>query len=192
MCRPRTASFKPLFFVLAAVMAWSCSSAPAADDDGEQFVGAPPVHDDDALFRHALPPEAVPAEATGMVGVPQEPAPEDPEREEQSPEKRDMEELALEAVDPEEPVEDIVEPPEDLPDKRQACFSCVRICVVDDDGNPQCDGAPGDLICGWGAHDDRREAQRTAETHCEASLDMARHMPNYADISGNCPPATCR
>ena len=146
-----------------------CSSSPEPTDDEETFIGAPPVDDDDALFRHALPAEAVPADATGMVGDTTQKPPED--------------DIA--------PPEDIA-PPDDLPEERQACFSCVRICPINDDGSAICDGAPDDLICGWGAHNDAQAARQTARAQCEASLEMARYMPNYSEISGECPQATCR
>lgn len=164
-----------LALLIAAVVVSTlvnCSSSPeATDDDMGEFIGAPPTDDDDALFRHALPAEAVPADATGRIGA-------------ATPDTDD--------VEPPPPVEEEIDPPPDLPEGRKACFSCVRICPVDGSGTASCADGADDLICGWGSHDATEEASQTAEAHCEASLEMARYMPNYSEITGECPPATCR
>ena len=158
------------------------SSSPTVDDD-DVLIGRPPSpEDDDPFFRHALPAEAVAAEARGTVGTVGSRA-EDDEDEVASVEREQFEERF-------DPPEDI---PEEILSRHTACFSCVRICPVDDHGTPVCEGAREDLICGWGSHDhDTEQARRIAEAHCETSLDMARHMPQYSSISGQCPPASCR
>lgn len=157
--------------------AFGCSSSPDEHDDTDQLIGAPP-DENDPLFDHALPAEAVAADATGQVG-----AIDDPD----APEVTDEDD-----ADTKIPDDDRVDPPPEIPDDRHACFSCVRICPIDDDGVARCTKDSDDLICGWGSHDTIEQARRTARAHCESSLDMARHMPNYADIDGECPPANCQ
>ena len=152
-----------------------CASTPQEEEEQESMVGGPPRGDDDSLFRHALPAEAVAAEATGQVGVPD--APED--------------------VDVPDAFEDVDVPDDpgatpEHPDGESACFSCIRICPVDEEGRADCSDGSNDLICGWGSHGDSQRAQQMAQAQCDASLDMARYMPTYADIEGQCPPATCR
>ncbi len=68
------------------------------------------------------------------------------------------------------------------------CFSCVRVCPAEGD----CERAKDDVICGWGVHDDEAQASRLAKAECDAALDMARQMPVWSDIAGQCPAATCR
>lgn len=158
------------------------------------MVGGPPRDDDDSLFRHALPAEAVPADPSGQIGVPDEPEPDKPEAVEDTADEAtavddtpDISEAELEVPDEED-----IAPPPDIPDGKAACYSCIRICPIDDDGYADCGGGPGDLICGWGSHEDDEQARQMARAQCDASLDLARHMPNYSDIEGDCPPATCR
>ena len=168
------------------------SSTPTRVDDPDEFIGSPPENDDDALFRHALPAEAVPADPSGRVGRSGAPVVEEPavvEEPDVVEEREVIEEPTVASV--ERPVEEF-EPPEDLVPARRACFSCVRICPVTDDGRLACDEGADDLICGWGSHDEESEASRAAQAHCEASLDMARHMPNYSEIEGQCPRPTCQ
>ena len=118
--------------------------------------------------------------------------PDEPEEADEDEEPAESDELAAAEPDPVERPEDI-SPPPDIPDDRPACFSCVRICPVDDSGNADCPAGSDDLICGWGSHeDDRSQARNVAQAQCESSLDLARHMPNYDGIDGQCPPATCR
>ncbi len=197
-----------LCIALAAVglfAAPACSSGPAPEeDDRDQFIGRPPPPEkDDPFFAHALPAEAVPAEPSGRIGdrppAPPEPAEPEPEPEpvelEPEPEPVEPEPEELAALDepdrPERPERPVEDPPEII-DEKASCFSCVRICPVNDDGSTHCSDADDDLICGWGSHDDAEEAKKTARAHCDATLDMARQMPNYSEISGTCPPATCQ
>lgn len=189
--------FISLFAILALCFFLpGCSSAPQEEDEEELMVGGPPRDDDDSLFRHALPAEAVPADPSGQIGVPD--ATEEPQTFEETPDDEPDEPKTVEetpkptAEEPEFPDEEEVAPPPDLPDDKIACYSCIRICPIDDDGIAQCGDGPGDLICGWGSHDDGDQARQMARAQCDASLDLARHMPNYSGIEGNCPPATCR
>lgn len=162
------------------LLAPGCGSTPDETEEEQQFIGAPPQQEDDPLFRHALPAEAVPADPTGRVGVTEEEPDDEPDE--------------VAAVDePDEPMAPDAEPPPEIPDDRPACFSCVRICPVGDDGVPECPDHKDDLICGWGSHrSDPDQARRMAEAQCEESLDMARYLPTYTDIAGECPSATCR
>lgn len=153
----------------------ACSSGPEEEEDErDRIIGAPPEQEDDPLFEHAMPAEAVPAGPSGTIG-----ASDQPEDTASTPEN-----------EPEEPVS---EPPPEVQDSREACFSCVRICPLGEDGSTRCTDRADDLICGWGASaSDREQARQMAEAQCEESLDMARHMPNYAGIEGQCPAATCQ
>jgi hypothetical protein len=173
MYRPsKTRHFTGLSLLLIILLlAPACASGPTEDpEDDMAMVGAPPRNDDDSLFRFALPAEAVPAQPSGRIGIPDETEPSDIE-------------------------EPITAPEEDFSDPRQdraACFSCVRICPVGSGGHAECSDDPDDLICGWGSYHDANKARQMAQAQCDATLDMARYMPNYAEIEGSCPPATCR
>lgn len=139
----------------------------------------PPPEDDDPFFARALPAEAVPADSSGRIGSSREPTEVAPDP-------------VVEAPVEEDPVEEPVIPPEHVDEGRTACFSCVRICAVDDRGRALCGEDNDDLICGWGSHRDVEEARRSASAHCDATLDMARQMPTYSEITGSCPRATCQ
>lgn len=141
-------------------------SAPERDRDREVIGRPPPPDEDDPFFARALPAEAVPAEPRGQIGRP--------------------------APEPERPPEPEPTPMPDVQPDRQACFSCVRICPLDDSGRPNCSAEVDDLICGWGSHRDHEQAARSAQAHCDATLDMARQLPTYSEIAGQCPPATCQ
>ncbi len=81
----------------------------------------------------------------------------------------------------------------DVPDDQEVCFSCVRICPVDDSGQADCPAGSDDLLCGWGTHDNEAaQAAEIARAQCDSTLDMTRSMPDYGEIQGNCPAATCR
>ncbi len=160
-----------------------CSSAEEERrDDGQEFIGAPPTEDEDPFFRHALPSEAVPAEQSGQIGAAE---PEEDEPEEDEPEE----------VEPVEDEPDEVEPDEITEQELTegySCFSCIRICPVDSRGEALCGDGDKDLICGWGSAPSQQAAQSEAHAQCEGSLSMAREMPTYTSIGGECPPATCR
>lgn len=68
------------------------------------------------------------------------------------------------------------------------CFSCVKICPVEGG----CDQADEDIICGWGTQERADEAKTLARAQCDATLDLARQMPVWSRIDGECPPAACR
>lgn len=227
-------------------MTAACASGDEAqeEDAEDEFIGAPPEDDDDPLFEHALPAEAVPADPTGRVGEPDEPpADEDPEPEKPATDQQvsmlenevarledEIARLESQVDEPddevarlEQQVDDLesrleqrdaqlqqqdaqlrqkeeqleehadAETPEAIPDEREACFSCVQICPIGDGDETNCPDGADDLICGWGSHEeDPDQARQVAQAQCESSLEMARQMPSYAGIEGNCPPATCR
>lgn len=75
-----------------------------------------------------------------------------------------------------------------LPPTTPQCFSCVRICPT----ARGCDNTDEDVICGWGTHADAAQARQVARAQCDATLDLARQMPVWSRIDGQCPPATCR
>ncbi|AWV90464.1 hypothetical protein [Bradymonas sediminis] len=68
------------------------------------------------------------------------------------------------------------------------CFSCVKICPLSGD----CAAGDEDIICGWGTQKQASVAKKLAQAQCDATLDMARQMPVWSRIDGQCPPATCR
>ncbi len=144
----------------------------------------PPPEEDDPFFARALPAEAVPADSSGRIGSSREPTEVAPEPVVEAP----VDEGPVEK----DPVEEPVIPPEHADEGRTACFSCVRICAVDHRGHASCGEDNDDLICGWGSHRDVEEARRSASAHCDATLDMARQMPTYSEITGSCPRATCQ
>ena len=174
---------------------------PVVEDiDKPRVVDEPQVIEEPEIAEEIDEPEAIDApELAEEIDEPE--AVDEPELAEEidEPEAVDEPELAEEidediveqAVVEEPPIEEIEAPPQ-MVDEKEACFSCVRICPIDDLGNATCTEGSEDLICGWGSHENREDARRTARAHCDSSLDMARHMPNYSRIDGECPPATCR
>lgn len=174
------AALLTLFSLLALTAAACTTSEPQRPVERDTFIGRPPPPEsDDPFFARALPAEAVPAEASGRIGGTTRPTIEAPVE-------------APVEVPVEVPDEEVETPPHTQFEPRSACFSCVRICPVSSDGQTRCSDDADDLICGWGSHPDREEARITAEAHCDATLDMARQMQTYSEISGQCPVATCR
>lgn len=187
------------FFFCALLLAYStgCSlfkPQQATPPAQENLIGRPPTPEqDDPLFARALPAEAIPAEPSGRIGTD---APKETDAQGPVP----KEEPSLAASHSIEPpltgpeVEPEIAPELEPKAERQppACFSCVQICPLDQRGRPNCQDRADDLICGWGSHPDADIARETAKIHCDATLDMARQLPNYSDISGSCPIATCK
>lgn len=170
-----------------------CTSQPEPTDDAEEFIGRPPPpEDDDPFFAHARSAEAVPADTTGRIGADEE------SREVRSGDSSSDAFASADTpgTDVDEEIRSPVEAPDEAtrptPDELASCFSCVKICPILEDGSTDCPDGGDDLICGWGSHEFAEEARKTARAHCDATLDMARHMPTYSDIEGQCPPATCR
>lgn len=163
--------FTSLFFcAICLAGTFGCSlSQPKIEHQRENLIGRPPTPDqDDPFFARALPAEAIPAEPAGQIGAtPTEHEPPPPHEH---------------------------EPPHEAATDTQirACFSCIQLCPLDEQGRAQCGNTADDLICGWGSHTDTDTARDTAQAHCDATLDMARQMPTYSEISGACPIATCR
>jgi len=125
----------------------------------DELEGTPPPPSEDPFFFVAIPADAIAADTQGTIGAPTKPA---------------------EAAKP-----------NGLPSQtpRFACFSCVQICLVDDD-QTQC-GDREDTICGWGVHASRDTASNLAQVECDGALDIARESVRFARIEGSCPIATC-
>ena len=135
-----------------------CGGAPPREQS-QELQGVPPTPKEDPFYFVAMPAEAEPAETTGMIGA------EAPKLPEGAP----------------------APPPKSSPGQVQ-CFSCVKICAVDD---PRCEGSE-DVICGWGVDLAREEASKMASAQCDGALDLARETPRWGRIEGDCPAATCR
>lgn len=165
---------------------WAGCSQPA-NTRADEIEGTPPPPSEDPFFFVAIPADAVAADTTGKIEMPAKPAevsenvdttvtiPEEPAAVTTTPEPHGVESKALPL--PQE------EPP------RYACFSCVQICMVEND-QTRC-GDREDTICGWGVHPERHTAASLAEAECEGALDIARESVRFARIEGSCPIATC-
>lgn len=191
-----------VLFLAIATMAIACSttSQQSNDSDGEKVIGKPPPAEEDPFFVTSEPGSAVPVAPSGRIG---EEGDDDPDQADPSDEP-DRADAAIEADEPDEPKAEQPDAvasraPDDSPERSARsegteqpdapqCFSCVRICPVEGD----CDRAKDDVICGWGVHDDQAQASRVAKAECDAALDMARQMPVWSEIAGQCPAATCR
>lgn len=175
----------------ALVGCTSSSSGAQTASPRDQVIGRPPPPDqDDPFFARALPAEAVPAEAQGRIEAPRLPQ-EPPEFEVPAPTE---EVAATQEASPQTQEPEATSELQEIPvgEARKTCFSCVQICPLDRNGRALCSDDPDDLICGWGSHLQSREASRRAQANCEATLDLARNLPTYSQISGNCPPASCQ
>src|SRR5690554_91843 len=142
----------------------------------------------------AATPEVAPEEVATPEGAPAEdvetPAPlPPPTPAEEAPEEPRIEVAArgeLNAVSRPEPAKTEPVIPE-TPATAQ-CFSCVKICPLAGD----CARADEDIICGWGTQTNISAAKELARAQCDATLDLARQMPVWSRIDGECPAATCR
>lgn len=167
------------------LLLWTGCSQPA-NTRTDKLEGSPPPPSEDPFFFVAIPANAVAADTNGTMDV--APKPVDivkppvvtdidsvPKVEPKAAEAKEIEPKAL-------PLPDQTPP-------RYACFSCVEICLVDDD-QTQC-GDREDTICGWGAHPSREVASKLAQVECDGALDIARESIRFARIEGSCPIATC-
>lgn len=165
-------SWRLVIGVVGAVawMAAGCSTGEPVteEDDDREVVGRPPSQSDDPFEIMQTPAEARRAASSGYIG----------------------EGEAARASE--------AKPEEEKPDRRAGpsevrCFSCVRICPVDDGGGTEgCGERDRDVICGWGVHGDRQRAGELARAECNGALEMAREMGQWRRIEGGCPPASCR
>jgi len=159
-----------------------CSGLQAGsenEDDPQELVGAPP-EDDEAFAYAGEPKETSRVEESG---------------------KLDEESEADEASDPEGQSEESVSGTGEMPEAGETdnegrrgeaddrCFSCVRLCPAD---KPSCDASDGDVICGWGVHEEQETARQLARAECDGALEREREVGDWREISGECPPATCR
>ena len=148
----------------------SCQSSGAEQQKNDQnVVGSPPSEEDDPFRIIQTPDDAEEAPAKGTIGG--------------------DDSAAAKPVEPQEP------PPEQTrPDEHQ-CFSCVRLCPTNENGefvDGECAASGEDVICGWGVHPKRSAAQKMAQAECKGALDLTRQMPTWSEIQGRCPEATCR
>jgi len=188
-------------------LAAGCSTSKPKSDNADHIVGTPPKPKEDPFFFVAMPADAVPAQSSGTIGSDgdeKDKKPEKPENTEEvkKPEKAEKPERSEKApdADADHPkahaeVGARVEPasPEKKPPPSHEvnqCFSCVKICPLDADPGT-CPGNE-DVICGWGAGPDVEVAKTRATAECDGALDMARDMPRWSRIEGDCPIASCR
>lgn len=150
---------------------WAGCSQPA-NTRADELEGTPPPPSEDPFFFVAIPADAVAADTQGMIGAPAAKAEPDVK----------IEPVLKSAADKELPL-----PKQEPP--YYACFSCVEICLVDNDLT-QC-GDKQDTICGWGVHPSRDVASNLAQVECNGALDIARESVRFARIEGSCPIATC-
>ncbi|MFP4598630.1 MAG: hypothetical protein ACLFVJ_10290 [Persicimonas sp.] len=178
-----------VLLVAVATLAVACSTPTQNSDGGEgegdEVIGKPPSAEEDPFFVTGESGSAEPVAPSGRI-------------DEDDKDDKDDEAEATNEADEDQADELASREPDDSTDRpdrsetaqpdQQQCFSCVRICPAEGD----CDRAKDDVICGWGVHDDQAQASRLAEAECDAALDMARQMPVWSDIAGQCPAATCR
>jgi hypothetical protein len=166
---------------MALAILGACSTATdnkvEATQEQEQVIGKPPAADEDPFFVQNMPGEAVEAAPTGSIGDDEADETDQIDKtDEDSGQGQGEGEVATRA------------PQESQSPEEPQCFSCVRICPTSGD----CDQAKDDVICGWGVHERADTAKRLAKAECDATLDMARQMPVWSEIAGDCPTATCR
>ncbi len=160
-----------LLVVLLLAAGAGCSTTQKAHNAApDHVIGKPPPADEDPFFINSMPGEAVPVAASGEINDSDGKHPAS----------------AKHAATDKPASSDSTKPPH--ADEPVQCFSCVRICPAEGD----CAKAKKDVICGWGTHKKSSEAKRMAKAQCDATLDMARQMPVWSKISGECPVATCR
>jgi hypothetical protein len=169
----RISKLRLIFALTALILAgWPLGCATPQDEPVESpdtVIGNPPPAAEDPFFVKVMPAEAVPVNPSGKIEADQL-----------------AEDSTVAAVEPEPVASDST--PGATSAAAPQCFSCVRICPTAGD----CDEAREDVICGWGTHADAPQAKRLARAECNATLDMARRMPVWSRIDGQCPPATCR
>jgi hypothetical protein len=176
-----------VLLLVAALQLPGCSTTgedTTADED--EFIGRPPTPEEDPFsVRGNVRGEAVEATPQGQISEDdfEEPTPRDDL--DANPDEWDE---ALGSTQPEEQSKPDEDATLEVVDGTVRCFSCVKICPVEGG----CDEAKRDVICGWGAHSTREQASKMARGECNATLDMARQMPVWSRIDGECPAATCR
>lgn len=164
------------------LLGMGCSGLQAGsetEDDPQELVGAPP-EDDEAFAYAGQPDEASRVEESGKLD-------EDSEADEASePESQSEESVSGTGEMPEAGATETKDGRGDADDR---CFSCIRLCPAD---KPSCDASDGDVICGWGVHEEQETARQLARAECEGALKREREVGGWREISGECPPATCR
>ena len=173
---------------LAGMMgAVGCGSSGKEARGEEKVIGAPPSEGEDPFQMMTTPEDASEVSSSGYIGP--EEGDEQEDEKEGSPED---EPVAVEASRA-KPEDGATEPPPKPEGSGVRCFSCVRICPVDEASRgAECAGGERDVICGWGVHGREADAARLAKAECDGALDMARRMKTWSRIEGECPPATCR
>lgn len=187
--------------LLVGFSAGCSTQSQAKEQTNDEVIGRPPPADEDPFFVKSMPGEAVPVASSGKIEeeAEQDAAAEPDKAPHDTTQTHDTTQAAKPEHSPDAGEPDAIdsdraaakaEPsaPRSRPVDQPQCFSCVRICPAEGD----CDAAKEDVICGWGVHDERIEARRMAKAECDATLDMARQMPVWSEIAGECPVATCR
>jgi hypothetical protein len=152
---------------------WAGCSQPS-NTRADELQGTPPPPSEDPFFFVAIPADAVAADTKGTIGA----STVVPTESEDVKNKHLMKSAKDKAL-----------PLPNQERSRYACFSCVEICLVDNDLT-QC-GDKEDTICGWGVHPSRDVASDLAQVECNGALDIARESVRFARIEGSCPIATC-
>jgi len=148
--------------VVMAACAACGSTNETTRDKGAGLPDRPPPSELDPFADTTLPANAVQAPASGVVVEEREP-----------------------------PGGRIPVPPPEASGPAYQCYSCVKICP-NSDPTSDCRRSKEDLICGWGAGEERDAAVKLARAECDAALDMVRETPRFSRIEGSCPPAVCR
>lgn len=177
-------SFVVCLFVSQCLACGTIGPFSSSNGESDSVIGKPPPADNDPFAVISLPADATPVAHQGTIDVDETPtrqAQQEPEQEEISLQKTKVQPV----TPPPTAIEKHVE------QNQSACFSCVQLCAANSSA-ADCSDAPQDLICGWGTAPETEQAKVVARTHCNTTLDMARDMPMYSRIEGDCPPATCR
>lgn len=182
--------------LLCASCLSACTTSKAPERASDEIMGRPPAIAEDPFAHRVLPADAVRVEARGTIGEPATPTwspnqpdpskPELSEPEVSEPEDAVVPQTEVAVATRSEPLD-----PPTLEPTGHRCFSCVRICA-ESDRTVGCTRSAQDIICGWGTSDSAEEAMALARAECDATLDMARGMPLYSRIDGQCPAASCR
>lgn len=189
----------------------ACSSGAKNErDESLEVVGTPPTPAEDPFFYVARPPVDAKAGMTGTIGDVDRPpkrgagerAKTDP-----VPERESM--LAAAARDEAEAklvelratnaqlrgeLEDaraqlqaqLGTTPSVTRSELNQCHSCVKLCPMDG----EC-ADDAELVCGWGAGKDRKNAMLRAKTECDGALQSLRTSGAFSRVAGTCPAASC-
>jgi hypothetical protein len=170
-------------------------SADAAPNKPEVTVKPPAADDPPAELKTAVKPKKIspPVPASKLLPEVTKPLPDKIDKPGSSPPGPELA-LTDKVQVPKQPKVErapTVLPQPKLPEIRQerarpTCFSCVKICPLDDMNCPN-----QDVLCGWARAEDVNAARALARAECEGSLEMTQQMPPWKGITGHCPAPTC-